>query len=268
MNTKKNANFVPLEKIDYEETYLLNGRVVCLQTKNGYRVAIDPVFLAAAIDANSGDRVLDVGSGTGAASLCLAARVKGVEITGIEIQPEYAEMARKSASLTGVKKQIDFITADLMALPKSKIFREFDHVMTNPPYLIEGRGRLPPDKAKALANFESHVTLDQWISHCLRMTRSRGTFTIIHRADRLEHVIASITGVLGDIVVFPLWPSQKSRNKNEPINANRVIISGRKGVNSPGVLSSGISLHEDQGGQYTREAYNILMRASLLKLKN
>jgi tRNA1(Val) A37 N6-methylase TrmN6 len=78
MTTQKDTNCVPLAMVEYEKTRLLDGRVVCLQTKNGYRAAIDPVFLAAAIDANDGDRVLDVGSGTGAASLCLAARVQGV----------------------------------------------------------------------------------------------------------------------------------------------------------------------------------------------
>ena len=88
MTTHSDANCVPVEVVEYEVSRLLGGRVVCLQTKNGYRAAIDPVFLAAAIDANAGDRVLDVGSGTGAASLCLAARIPGVEITGIEIQSE------------------------------------------------------------------------------------------------------------------------------------------------------------------------------------
>ena len=266
MNAHEDGNSQPLELVKYEETQLLNGRVVCLQSKTGYRAAIDPVFLAAAIDANAGDRVLDVGSGTGAASLCLAARVQGVEITGIEIQPEYAEMARKSAGLTGVEKQINFITADLTALPTSEKFREFDHVMTNPPYIMEGKGRLPLDKTKARATLESNVALDQWIFHCLKMTRSRGIFTIIHRAERLEHIMASITGVLGNIVVFPLWPSRISRNKNKPISANRIIISGRKGVKSPGVLSSGMALHEGRDGRYTSEAYSILTHASLLKI--
>jgi tRNA1(Val) A37 N6-methylase TrmN6 len=266
MNDYKDNNFIPLDMVKYEETRLLNGRVVCLQPKNGYRTAIDPVLLAAAIDANAGDRVLDVGSGTGAASLCLAVRVQGIEITGIEIQPEYAEMARKSADLSGVGKQINFITTDLTRLPKSRSFREFDHVMTNPPYIMAGRGQLPHDNTKARATLESHVNLQQWIYLCLKMTRSRGIFTIIHRADRLEHIMTSITGVLGNIVVFPLWSGRINRDKNEPINANRIIVSGRKGVKSPGVLSSGIALHTDEGGSYTCEADKILKYAQLLKI--
>ena len=266
MTIQENNDSIFIENAVYHETRLLDGRVVCLQTKNGYRTAIDPVFLAAAIDANAGDRVLDVGSGTGAASLCLAARVQGVEITGIEIQSEYAEMARKSAVLTGVEKQINFITADLTSLPKSENFREFDHVMTNPPYILAGRGRVPSDVNKACATVESHVALDQWISYCLKMTRSRGIFTIIHRADRLEHIIASITGILGKIVVFPVWPSQIGGNENHSITANRIIVSGRKSVKSPGVLSSGITLHECPEGRFTNAAISILKYANPLKI--
>ena len=253
---------------EYEETRLLDGRVVCLQPLNGYRTAIDPVFLAASIDASAGERVLDVGSGTGAASLCLASRVQGVEITGIEIQPGYADMARTSAKLSGLAEQINFITADLTELPKNREFREFDHVMTNPPYMEAGRGRVPPDKSKARATVESHVGLDLWISHCLRMTRSRGTFTIIHRADRLEHIMASITGILGHIIVYPLWPNQINSEHKEPISANRVIVSGRKGVKTPGIISSGMIIHDGDLRAYSREANSVLLYSKYLKLYN
>lgn len=268
MINSKGSNSDITERLEYEETRLLDGRVVCLQPINGYRTAIDPVFLAASIDTKAGERVLDVGSGTGAASFCLASRVPGVEITGIEIQPEYANLARKSAELSGVAEQINFVTADLTELPTGKCFREFDHVMTNPPYVEAGRGRVPPDKSKARATVESHVDLDLWITHCLRMTRSRGTFTIIHRADRLEHIMSSITDVLGHIVVFPLWPSRISGDEHGAINANRIIISGRKGVKSPGVMSSGIALHEKEQGIYTDQARSILSHGTHLKLYN
>ena len=268
MTNNKVTNSDSIKGLEYEETRLLDGRVACLQPINGYRTAIDPVLLAASIDAKAGERVLDVGSGTGAASLCLASRVRGVEITGIEIQPEYAGLARKSAELSGVADQINFVTADLSELPKDDKFREFDHVMTNPPYVESGRGRVPPDTLKARATVESHVDLCSWIAHCLKMTRSRGTFTIIHRADRLEHIMPSIYGVLGHIVVFPLWPSRINKDKQGGVNANRVIISGRKGIKSPGVLSSGIAMHEKNSGVYTDEVRSILSDRASLKLYN
>ena len=66
----------------WTEDKLLDGRVTFLQPRHGYRVAIDPVLLAAAVPARSGDRILDLGSGTGAASLCLAARLQDVHVTG------------------------------------------------------------------------------------------------------------------------------------------------------------------------------------------
>lgn len=266
MKTPDTPAVASMEEDEYEETRLLSGRVICLQPKIGYRTAIDPVLLAAAVYAMPGDRVLDVGSGTGAASLCLAARIEGLNISGIEIEPAYAAIARKSAELNGMAKQITFIDGDVAAPPKLSEFREFDHVMSNPPFVEAGRGRVPPDARKARATAESHVCLADWISFCLRMTRSRGTFTMIHRADRLQDILAATHGALGDIVVFPLWPSAESKKGDTPISARRVLVAGRKGVQTPLKLSSGLVLHEPQGQVYTPEALAVLNNAGALNL--
>lgn len=252
--------------VTHDETRLLDGRVVCLQPKSGYRIAIDPVFLAAAIAAKPGDRVLDAGSGTGAASLCLAARVSDVKITGIEIQPEYAALARQSAHLNGRSQQPTFVDGDLAALPTTSDFREFDHVMTNPPYIENSRGRVPPDSGKARANIESHLNLKEWLSICIRATRSRGTVTIIHRADRLDHILAAMADKLGHIVVFPLWPGDPVGEDEKATRASRVLVSGRKGVNSLGELNKGMTLHRNPTGAYTKQANSILKDAKALNL--
>jgi tRNA1(Val) A37 N6-methylase TrmN6 len=263
---------IPAAHIAHEETRLLGGRVVCLQPKTGYRTAIDPVFLAAAIDAKAGDRILDAGSGTGAASLCLAARVDGVSVTGVEIQADYAALSEKSAALNGWSDRVHPVNGDLAALPGTPEFREFDHVMTNPPYMRSGDGRLPPDAGKAQATVESHLSLGDWLSLCIRMTRSRGTVTVIHRADRLEHILAAMAGVLGGIVVFPLWPGTGTGTPTdtgadaEPLSARRVLVSGRKGLNSPSQLKSGLCLHNGNDGSYTQAAQSVLDNARFLKL--
>ncbi len=251
---------------DFEETRLLGGRVICLQPKTGYRTAIDPVFLAAAIHAKAGERVLDVGSGTGAASLCLATRIQGVKITGLEIEPAYAALARKSAELNGLGQHITFIDGDLSAPPKLPDFREFDHVISNPPFVAAGRGRVPPDARKARATAESHVNLEDWIAFCLRMTRSRGTFTMIHRADRLQDILAATQGALGGIGVFPLWPNSQSGKDGLPGCASRVLVSGRKGVQTSMKLMRGLVLHDPDSQTYTREAQAVLNDAGALTL--
>lgn len=252
------------ELIAHDETRLLDGRVICLQPKHGYRTAIDPVLLAAGVNAKPGDRVLDVGSGTGAASLCLAARVDGLRITGLELQVEYAALARKSADQNKNKALIDFITGDLAELSTTRTLREFDHVMTNPPYVERGRGRTSPDQGKALATAESRLGLHEWLRQCVRMTKSRGSVTVIHRADRLEHIVAALSGIVGELTIYPFWPHERMNAKRPGANASRVLVSGRKSVNTPGKLSQGLIVHKNEKGDYTPEILAILEGKSSL----
>ena len=110
----------------------LGGRVQLWQPVDGYRAGVDPVFLAASVPATSGQSVLELGCGAGAAALCLAARVPGLHLSGVELQAEYAELARKNAVENGVNFEV--VQADLSALPSELRQRQFDHVIANPPY--------------------------------------------------------------------------------------------------------------------------------------
>ena len=120
---------------------MLDGRVRLLQPRQGYRVAIDPVLLAAAVPARAGDSVLDAGLGSGAASLCLLARVPGCVVCGIELQPSLAGLARRNATLNGMA--VEVIEGDLLDPPTALRARQFAHVITNPPYAKVGSGTVP-----------------------------------------------------------------------------------------------------------------------------
>ena len=96
----------------------LNGRVTLFQPERGYRAAIDPVFLAAGIPACPGERVLEIGCGTGAASLCLAARVPKVEVIGLELQLDLVDLATKSIELNTLSHTVSFLQGDLLSPPK------------------------------------------------------------------------------------------------------------------------------------------------------
>ena len=115
--------------------YILNGRVRLFQPKKGYRAAIDPVFLAAGIPACPSDKVLEIGSGTGAASFCLAARVPKVEVLGLELQLELVKLATKSVELNSLNQTVSFLQGDLLSPPERIGAFLFDHVMANPPHL-------------------------------------------------------------------------------------------------------------------------------------
>lgn len=235
---------------DTTEDSLLNGRLRLRQPKQGYRVAIDPVFLAAAVPARDGQMALDVGCGVGAAALCLVSRVPGCRVFGIELQAELAALARDNVQLNGLGGRVDVLTGSLLAPPPRLAPGSFHHVLSNPPYLPSGRADASPDAGKALCDVEGEADLDRWLRFCLAMLRPKGTLTLIHRADRLDDLLAAVHGKVGAATVHPLWPKA-----GRP--AKRILLRARKGVAGPLALVPGTVLHRDDGS-FTAEAEAIL----------
>ena len=240
------------------EGTLLGGRVKLRQPVTGYRVAIDPVFLAAAVPAVSGDRVLDVGCGVGAAALCVAARIVGCRVTGIERDRELVRLANYNIALNGLANQVSVMAGDLLAPPPRLEPGGFDHVLANPPHLAAGTATPPPDLARAAAHVEGEADLAAWIRFLLAMTRPKGSLTVIHRADRLDALLGQLSGRAGEIVVFPLWPGAGK-------SAKRVILRARKGIAAPTRLAPGLILHEPDG-RYTAAAEAVLREGAGLTL--
>jgi tRNA1(Val) A37 N6-methylase TrmN6 len=229
---------------------LLDGHVTLEQPKEGYRVAIDPIFLAAAVPAAPNESVLDVGAGVGAAMLCLAERVKGVQILGLEMQRELASLASKNIRLNHHQDRLEVVNGNLLRFPPRMAAGSYHHVMVNPPYYEARKTTVSPLLSKALANTHSEATLADWINFCHLMVRPKGTVTIIHRADYLDTLLALLNGKLGNIIIFPLWPALAK-------DAKRVIIQGRKNTSGPTRLSQGLVIH-DQDHRLTSEADAIL----------
>src|SRR4029077_7196011 len=144
------------------EDALLGGRVRLLQPRRGYRVAVDAVLLAAAVEAGPDMRVLDLGAGVGAVGLCIARRVPHCHVVGIELQPELAALAERNAALNGVSDRVRTMVHDL-ARPLPRTLGTFDHVATNPPFLAAAVADPSPDASKALATVESSATLARWL---------------------------------------------------------------------------------------------------------
>ncbi|MCU0892951.1 MAG: methyltransferase [Rhodospirillales bacterium] len=232
-----------------------------MQPATGYRVGIDPVFLAAAIPARNGERVLDVGAGAGAAALCLAARVPGVRVVGLDSERIMVRIAAANAKANGMAERVEFFLGNLLSPPIRFTPAAFDHVMANPPFMPEGRGNAPPDPAKAAATVEDATAgLEQWLRFCLLMVRPKGTVTLIHRADRLPELLAGLAGRLGDVCIFPLWPSGDGKTP-----AKRILIRGRRSSGGPVSILPGLVLHEQQGA-YTAAAERVLRQGGALSL--
>jgi tRNA1(Val) A37 N6-methylase TrmN6 len=237
---------------------LLGGRVRFSQPVRGYRVAIDPVLLAAAVPARGGQLILDAGAGSGAASLCLAVRVPGCRILGLEAQRELHRIARRNIEQNGLERETDVILGVLERPPPRLAAATFDHVMTNPPHAAAG-GTSSPDSERAVAHAETTLDLAGWIGACLRMLKPHGQLTLIHRADRLDDLLAALHGRAGDIVVFPLWPAADGRP------AKRVLVQARRGSRAPLRLSAGLALHTREGS-FTAMAERVLRDGSALDL--
>lgn len=238
------------------EDAVLGGRVRLLQPARGYRAAIDPVLLAAAVPAGRGQSVIDVGCGVGTAMLCLARRVADVRVVGLDLQPEILGHARRNIALNGFDDRAEALEGDLLAPPPGLKSGGFDHVLANPPFLESGRGRSSPVAAKAAATVEGQATLDDWLRFCVRMGGPRASVTVIHRADRLADLLAAMTGRLGALKVFPLWPAE-----GQP--ARRILVQGRKGSAAPLEVLPGLVLHRPDGA-YTEPAEAILRHGGAL----
>ncbi|MBT5459483.1 MAG: methyltransferase [Rhodospirillaceae bacterium] len=235
---------------------LLAGQVRLIQPKDGFRAAIDTVLLAAAVPAMAGDRVIEIGSGCGAAALCLARRVEGVQVTGIEIQQPLVRLAGDNIRLNGLEGRVEIMAGNVAGPLPPRVQGPFDYAMLNPPYLDAARSRPPPDGAKAVAHMEAtEEGLETWIKQVHGLLRHKGIVTLVHRADRLDDVMACLRGRFAGITVFPLWPRAGEA-------AKRVLIRARKGVATPLTLSAGLTLHE-AGGEFTAAADAVLRGGAL-----
>ena len=243
----------------WTEDQLLDGRVTIVQPAGGYRAAIDPIFLAAAVPAKSSDHVLDLGSWTGAASLCLAARVSGVHVTGLELQEGLVDLATLSARKSDLESAVTFLEGDVLKPPAALTGHQYDHVMANPPYMARGTGFPPPDPVKALAHVEGDAVLADWVDLAVNLVKPSGTVTFIHRYDRREELTDTLSRSLRTIRICPLWPKVKGDG------AKRVIVQASALGDGNVSISEGLVLHQEDGG-YTDEADAILRQAGALTI--
>lgn len=232
---------------------LLDGRVRLIQPKTGYRAAIDPVLLAASVPARQDERLVDLGCGAGAVFACLAGRVAGLEVIGVERDPAMADLSRRTLAANGFAGRIE--TTDLTEIPGPWEAGCIDHVVMNPPYLPPGRADPSPEAGRAAAGVEDGAGLADWVAVARRYLRHKGTLTVVHRADRLDDILAACARGFGSAVVFPLYPKAGR-------DAGRVLVRAVRGGRAPLRLAAGLVLHGADGG-YTEAAEAVLRGAPL-----
>jgi tRNA1Val (adenine37-N6)-methyltransferase len=229
---------------------LLGGRVRHAQADTGHRTGIEPVLLAASIAARPGSRVLEGGTGTGAALLCLATRIPGITGVGIERDSDQAALARQNMEANGLHG-LEIVTADLTAPGALPAGLRFDHAMANPPW-HHSAGTASSDLRQELARRARHGLFGAWIAALARPLRDRGSLTLVTSAASLPDCIAGLAAAgCGSITLLPLWPKAGRE-------AKLILLQAVKSGRGPARLLPGLVLHAD-GGNYT-PAVELILR--------
>ena len=249
-----------MEKTREETTTLLKTkeRLDDLNVK-GYQIIQDPgrfcfgmdaVLLSSFANVKKDECVLDLGTGTGIIPILLEAKTRGRHFTGLEIQPESADMANRSVLYNHLEEKISIVTGDVK--DASKIFgaSSFDVITTNPPYMIGEHGLKNPTDAKAIARHEVLCNLDDILRESARILRPGGRFYMVHRPFRLAEIFAKM-------VEYRIEPKRMQLVypyvDKEP---NMVLIEGLRGGKSRLTVEKPLIVYEKEG-KYTPEIYDI-----------
>lgn len=170
--------------------------------RNGYRIiqnpdtfcfGMDAVLLSGFASVKSGGTVLDLGTGTGIIPILLEAKTEALHLTGLEIQEESADMARRSVALNGLSAKIDIVTGDIKRADSLFPSASFDVITSNPPYMIGEHGLKNPDAPKAIARHEVLCTLEDVVRQAAKLLKPGGHFFMVHRPFRLAEIITVMT---------------------------------------------------------------------------
>lgn len=222
----------------------LCGKLHLWQPRDGYRAATDPVLLAAACPAKPGESVLDLGCGVGAAAFCLGRRVPDLRLSGLELQPAYAALARRNAIENAIA--LDVHQGDLADMPRA-LRVDFDHVIANPPYYRAG-GTPSPNQGRATALQIDETPLGAWVQAATRRLAPGGWLTLICGADGLPEVLAAMGSKLGSASVLPLTPRD-----GKP--ALRIVLRARKTGRAAFRLLAPFIIHHGPAHDGDRESY-------------
>lgn len=241
-----------------EEIFVLDKKIRLLQPEGGFRTSLDSVMVAAACPAKPGETVLDLGCGVGGASFCLGYRVNNIFISGIDMQPEYIDLARQNIFLNGNESRYQFNVGNIGTYRVSSMNQRVGQVLCNPPFLEAGTYTPSPDqgRASALGHKGQGIQLTDWIDCAFHALKNGGVLTMIHRADTVDKIVQGLGKRFGQTEIIPLYP-----RAGQP--AKRVIVRAKKDSHASAVIHAGIILH-NADGSYTEAAEKILREGAAL----
>ena len=221
---------------------ILRGKISIIQLKKGFRYGFDAVFLAAFVNGylkklkKNNFLLADVGSGVGTISLIIAYQNDKINITAIENNDTYLEIANENIVRNNFQKKINLMQGDILNIDNDLINR-FDIVVTNPPFY----DRKQKKSENELENYATRIiNYESWIENSVKLLKDKGIIFLIIPTRLLEKSLKSLSTKTGSFKIFPIWPNQKKSSK-------RLIILAKKGGASPTELMSGMRLLNNQG---------------------
>ena len=175
---------------DYERVDDLHRKgYKIIQDPKKFCFGIDAVLLSGFATVKKGENVLDMGTGTGIIPILLEAKTEGNHFTGLEIQEESVEMARRSVKLNGLSDKIDIDQGDIKDVLSMYKLASFDVITSNPPYMNDGGGLKNDFTPKAIARHEILCSLDDVIKGAAKLLKNGGRFYMVHRPHRLSDIM-------------------------------------------------------------------------------
>lgn len=221
-----------------------------IQKTGGFCFGMDAVLLSGFARAKKGDRVLDLGTGTGIIPLLLRAKTEAARIQALEIQPEMAEMAARSVALNGLQETVEIIEGDIRQASALFGAGVFDVVTSNPPYMPAGHGLKNPDSARAVARHEVLCTFEDVAREAAKVLKSGGHFYLVHRPARLAEFFETLRK-------YGLEPKRmKFVHPYIGEEANMVLIDAVRGGKPYLHLEAPVVVYQEPG-RYTDEIYEI-----------
>ena len=235
-----------------------NERIDDLQ-RNHYRIIQDParfcfgldaVLLSGFARAKEGDKVLDLGTGTGIIPILMEAKTQAAHFTGLEIQSESADMAARSVALNHLEEKIEIVTGDIKEAVSLFGAASFDVVTCNPPYMTEHHGITNPEAPKAIARHEILCSLEDVISQAAKLLKPGGNFYMVHRPFRLADIIVLLRH-------YKIEPKRmKMVYPFVDKDPNMVLIEANRGGKPRMTVEKPLIVYREPG-VYTDEIYDI-----------
>ena len=217
-----------------------------IQKPGRFCFGMDAVLLSSYAKVKKNEKALDLGTGTGILPILLEAKNEGEHYTGLEIQEESADMARRSVMHNHLEDKIDIVTGDIKEAGAIFGAASFHVITTNPPYMIGEHGLKNDNEALYIARHEALCTLDDVLRESARLLRPKGRFYMVHRPFRLPEILAKMTQ-------YGIEP-KRMRLVHPYIDKepNMVLVEGMRGGRPRMQVEPPLVVYEKEG-RYTQE---------------